>query len=86
MPERTVEVGSYSPQQGLRMAWTEGFVIVVTLSADQVVVRANREGLISLAQHLLTLAEDGVPAGAHIHLSPHDALEAGSGELVLERT
>ena len=64
--------------------WEEGFTIDVRVINGTAVVRANREGLLSLANHLRTLAE--APAGSHIHLDQGNALEDGSTELILERT
>jgi len=40
---------------------------------------------IALARHLLTLAQDGIPDGHHIHLEATTGLEDGSVGLVLER-
>ena len=64
--------------------WENGFVIDVRTESGAAVIRANREGLLSLANHLRTLAE--APAGSHIHLDQGNALEDGSTELILERT
>lgn len=80
-----MSIGEYSEKSGLSLEWVPGFFIQVRVDdASEVVLTANREGLVSLAQHLLTLAEDAVPAGVHIHLSPYDALSAPSAELVIE--
>ncbi|MGN5379488.1 Imm32 family immunity protein [Streptomyces lasalocidi] len=35
--------------------------------------------------HLLVLAQDGTPDGAHLHLEENNGLEEGSASLVLER-
>lgn len=64
--------------------WEEGFTIDVRVINGAATVRANRAGLLSLANHLRTLAE--APAGSHIHLDQWNALEDGSTELILERT
>lgn len=63
--------------------WENGFVIDVRTESGAAVIRANREGLLSLANHLKALA--GEPAGSHIHLDQWNALEDGSVELILER-
>jgi hypothetical protein len=63
--------------------WEEGFQIDVRIGNGTAVIRANREGLMSLANHLKALAE--APAGSHIHLDSWNALEDGSAELILER-
>ncbi len=63
--------------------WEEGFTIDVRFENGAAVIRANREGLLSLANHLRALAE--ASAGSHIHLDRGNALEDGSVELILER-
>ena len=63
--------------------WEEGFQIDVRIENGAAVIRANREGLLSLANHLKALAEE--PAGSHIHLDAFNSLEDGSAELILER-
>jgi len=63
--------------------WEDGFEIRSSIREDEVTISANREGLISLANILLDLAE-GVP-GDHIHLDEHNSLEDGSVDLILER-
>ncbi len=65
------------------LVWEEGFQIDVRVENGAAVIRANREGLLSLANHLRALA--GEPAGSHIHLDQWNALEDGSVELILER-
>ncbi len=65
------------------LIWEEGFTIDVRVADGAAVIRANREGLLSLANHLRTLA--GEPAGSHIHLDTQNALEDGSAGLILER-
>ena len=47
--------------------WIDGFSVKVTVQNGAVVVLANREGLLSLANHLTALAADDAP-GAHFHL------------------
>ena len=46
---------------------------------------ANKAGLISLANHLLTLAQDEVEDGAHIHLDEHNSLEKDSVDFIIEK-
>ena len=82
--DRTVSIGTYSPA-GLRISWVEGFEINVAVHHDEVTIFANPEGLKSLAQHLLTLAEDGVPNGVHLHFEPGNELEDNSASLILNR-
>ena len=50
----------------------------------EIVISANREGMLSLAKHLTALA-DGIP-GDHIHYDVNNSLEDGSTEMIIERT
>ena len=63
--------------------WEEGFTISVGADSNTVVIRANREGLLSLANHMTALAEE--TPGSHIHLDEYSALEEGSVELIIEK-
>lgn len=69
----------------MELEWVEGFEIAVSVQNDAVVVSANRQGLLSLARHLTTLA-DARQRGAHLHLDEHNSLDDGSCELLIERT
>ena len=61
----------------------DGFAIRVRCERDAVIVSANREGLVSLARHLQTLADE--PNQSHFHLDEHNSLEDGSCELIIEK-
>ena len=69
---------------GMQLYWVNGFEIRVGIQDGSAVVSANREGLLSLANHLAGLAKE--PPGSHIHLDEHNSLEDGSAELILVRT
>ncbi len=60
--------------------WIDGFEIAVAVENDAVVISANKEGLLSLANHMKTLAEQD---SDHFHLDEHNALEDGSMELIV---
>ncbi len=62
--------------------WIDGFKIKTAAANGEVVISANREGLLSLAKQLAALAE-GSP-GEHIHYDEHNALEEGSVEMIIE--
>ena len=66
----------------MELNWIDGFEIKVRIENGAAVITANREGLLSLADHLKKLAEE--PAGNHIHLDVYNSLEEGSSELILE--
>ena len=63
--------------------WNDGFEIKAGIENNEIIISANREGLLSLAKHLMVLA-DGEP-GEHIHYDEHNAFEEGSAELIIER-
>ena len=67
----------------MEFTWEDGFAIRVRHECEAVVVSANREGLVSLARHLQTLADE--PNQSHFHLDEHNSLEDGSCELIIEK-
>lgn len=64
--------------------WIEGFEIKVRIENGAAVISANREGMLSLAAQLSALAN--AENGDHIHYDEYNSLEAGSSELIIERT
>ncbi|GGY76764.1 hypothetical protein [Streptomyces nitrosporeus] len=81
--DHTIDVPEHRPDAGLRFAWDDGFEIEVSAGPAEVVIRANRAGLTSLARHLLTLAQEGVHPGSHLHLTAQQEIESDH-DLVLE--
>ena len=67
----------------MNLYWESDFTISVAVEGGGARVSANREGLISLAKNLLTLAEE--TPGSHFHLDANNALEDGSAELIVEK-
>ena len=64
--------------------WVDGFKIEVGLDMDNaVVISANREGLLSLAKQLTSLADESV--GCHIHYDDYGGLEEGSVEMIIQK-
>ena len=63
--------------------WVDGFEINVRIENGTVIISANKEGLLSLADHFKSLAEE--PSGSHIHLDAYNSLENDSAELILEK-
>lgn len=66
--------------------WKDGFVIETKYEDGTVMISANKEGLISLANIFNALAEDKVDAGTHIHLERYNSLEDDSVELIIEKS
>ncbi len=68
----------------MEIDWVDGFTIKVSVDDKKtVMVSANKEGLLSLAKQLNTLANEGI--GGHIHYDEHNSLEEGSTELIIEK-
>jgi hypothetical protein len=67
----------------MEIEWVDGSVISVSMHDHQVTISANKEGLLSLAGQLKTLA-DGMP-GDHIHYDENNSLEEGSAEMIIEK-
>jgi hypothetical protein len=79
-----VDIPEYKGE-GFCFEWEENFKIVTKIDFEQktIGIEANNAGLISLARHLLELAQSSVPAGYHFHLDDYGGLEKGSYELVI---
>lgn len=67
----------------IKLAWESGFSIQCCVEDSIIVLSANSAGLVSLAKHLLTLAQNEVPENTHIHFDEYNSLEKGSHELVI---
>ena len=83
---REKKLPKYSSSDGLILDWVNGFEIKSNLSKDGMVIKANKEGLRSLANHLTNLAQADVPPGTHIHLDSLNSLEDGSDNIIIEKT
>ena len=66
----------------MELRWEDGFRIRTSVQNGEIVITANREGLISLARNIEALA--GQEPGAHIHLDSYNSLEDGSVELIID--
>ncbi len=67
----------------MKVKWIDGFEIKAVAQNGEIVISANREGLLSLAEQLMALA-NGVQ-GDHIHYDEQNSLEEGSAEMIIER-
>ena len=65
------------------MEWVDGFKTMAVIENSKIVISANREGLLSLAKHLTTLA-DSKP-GDHVHYDEYNSLKEGSAVIIIER-
>lgn len=70
-------------ENGMAFVWEEGFSIKCSIDTNAVKIEANKEGLISLARHLLELAQDDVPECVHMHFDEYNSLDYYSAELII---
>ena len=80
-----IKVPKYNPESRLKLEWEKGFSIKIKQENGTVILQANKNGLISLAKHLITLANSEVPANTHFHLDDSNSLEEGSSEFIIEK-
>jgi hypothetical protein len=79
----TIDIPDYDPQRGLPSKWVGDFVIETSYDNGEFVIWANKDGLLSLANDLLILAQDEVPSGNHHHYDPVYGLTENSISLVI---
>ena len=84
--KQEVEIIQYDANEGIQFKWENNFAIEVKKEDGEIIISANNEGLISLARHLLTLAQNEVPIGTHIHLDEYNSLEEGSADLIIVKS
>ena len=65
-----------------KIEWKKGSVINTRIDNGTVVISANSEGLLSMADHLKALAQESL--GSHIHYDEYNSPEEGSQELIIE--
>jgi hypothetical protein len=80
-----IEIPDYNPKRGFEYKWEDGFEIEAKIVGGAIQITANKEGLLSLVNHLLNLAQDRVPSGTHLHLDEYNSLDEGSCEMIIEK-
>jgi hypothetical protein len=83
--QKIIEFQEYVAEEGIKLSWENGYDIRCLIKDNAVIISANRQGLISLANHLVTLAQDLVPVGSHLHFDENNSLEDGSTELIISK-
>lgn len=73
--------------KGIHLEWEENSILTVKIDNinNVVAIGGNREGLFSLARHLLTIAQPNVPIDYHIHFDDLNSLEKGSDGLIIAK-
>ena len=67
----------------MKVEWVDGFEIKAVVENGEIVISANREGMLSLARQLTVLA-DGAP-GDHVHYDEQNSLKEESADMIIER-
>ncbi|BBW97528.1 Imm32 family immunity protein [Geobacillus icigianus] len=80
-----IKIPKYRNDSGFQFVWEDNFIIETEINGNTIIIRANKDGLISMAKHLLTLAQNEVPTGTHIHYDELNSLEEGSCEIVIQK-
>ena len=80
-----IEIPEFNKEKGFEYKWENNFDIGVKAENGVVIITANKEGLTSLANHLLNLAQEKVPSGYHLHLDEYNSLDDGSLELIVQK-
>ena len=68
----------------MQIRWVDGAEIRVTIENGAVTMKANKEGLLSLATQLVMMAAEA--PGTHIHYDDHNSLDEGSAEMIIEKS
>lgn len=91
-PQREVEYTNVDGETitlvgGLESEWEMGYQISSFIDHDALCIQANKSGLISLANQCLSLAQESVYDGHHIHLDEWNAYDDDSSEeIIIEKT
>lgn len=70
-------------EDGMEIAWVDGFVIKVDAGCKEITIQANKGGLISLANQLLELAKSC--PGSHIYYDENNSLKDGSPGMIIAK-
>lgn len=83
----TIEFPDFIPEKGIHYKWIGDSYINISLEdEDTVVIKANKDGLLSLANHLLNLSQDSVPKYYHMHFDDiNGGVEDGSLGIIIEK-
>jgi hypothetical protein len=83
--EIVVEISEYERRKGIAFEWDPGWDLRASRDDNGVKIGGTAEALHGLAAVLLTLAQDAVRPGAHVHLDSFHGLSDESEEVLLER-
>jgi hypothetical protein len=84
MPKIEIEIPDNNEHIGLMRTWYDDFFISTEYHENTFFLRANKDGMISLATQLLTLAY-APDEDAHFYYEEMGCLEQGSVEFIISR-
>jgi hypothetical protein len=65
--------------------WLPNTKIISKRDNDSFLIQANKDGLLSLGWQLISMAQNDVPIGVHVHYDDSNALEDGSVEFIIDK-
>ncbi|WCL48475.1 Imm32 family immunity protein [Leptospira sp. GIMC2001] len=80
-----IDVPAFTAENGIEYKWENDFEIETKFENGVINIIANKEGLFSLANHLLNLAQTEVPSGYHLHFDEYNSLEENSLEIIIQK-
>ena len=67
----------------MKLEWLDGFKLSVKNDNNEIVIKGNKEALLSLARQLEVLALE--EEGSHIHYDKYNSLEDDSIDMIIEK-
>lgn len=80
-----VKINDYDSKEGLKLNWEGKYKIDIKYDNGIIIISANEDGLMSLGNHFISLAQHSVPVGCHIHLDAYNNLEPNSIETIIQK-
>ena len=81
-----IEIPDEEAGNGFLFNWTDGAEFESSFDGEEFVLASNKEGLLSLANHLINLAQDKWPSGHHFHFDKGVELSDDSVVIVFIKT
>ncbi len=81
--KKIVQYKEYIEENGIELTWENAYNIMCMIEGNSLKILANKQGLLSLANHLITLAQDTIPSGNHLHFDEYNSLDDDSKELII---
>ena len=73
-------------EDGIDVIWEDNSRYTIGIYDNDVILTANKSGLISLAKQMLYMAHNNLPTGSHVHYDGFFAQKGeGEYELIIEK-